>query len=123
MAETYSSIINGEETRRERAYQRERLSSEQDRLRRSIDHLQRQRAKQADLDNLQAIHALVMKVPGDLTARGSQFFAGGFILRDLLQELVISASAGIEVKLKATETAITKAQSDLAKVEQALKDF
>ena len=117
---TLTEITDKEAAERERAWRFEKLSDEKLRLTKSIARLS---AQAPDVTALEKMHALCADLPKGLTTQGSGFVAGGFIVRDMLQSIIVGALGDVQRKASATKAALAKAKTDLIEIEKLLKEF
>lgn len=119
-----SEIDDAEYKKRDKAWRYEKLANEADRLRRSVKHLTGLQKSGADpLKTLEQMQELCGQLPKDLMSTGTRFVAGGFVLRDLLQVIVVGALGDVQRKRQAASVALKTTQQKLVEVEAALKEF
>lgn len=117
---TLSEMTEREEAARERAWRYEQLSNRRNDLKRTIERLTTQ---VPDVTSLEKMHRLCADLPKDLTTKGSTMIPGGFIVRDMLQSIIVGALGDVQRKANATKAALTKARADLAEIETLLQEF
>jgi hypothetical protein len=118
--ETLSEITTEESARRERAARYERLSNEAYRLRHTVARLT---SAPVDVNALDQILELCESVPASLTTTGFGFVPGGYVVRDVLRQVVSDGLNQARQKAAKVAADLTKAKANLAKTEAALQEF
>lgn len=119
--QTLADIEQAEQATRERAWRYGQLTSERDRLTKTIERLTVSDGQTPSA--LAQIQKLAAQVDPSLTTRGAGFIPGGYLVRDLLVQVATDALASTTLKSDKRMTALADARRALESVEAALEAF